>query len=103
MEKPSPKKTATADDADVSRKKVIRLRNACKNSISYDKDYDKLEDSEKKRGATDKGVENYSLKAIRENAWEEVIGILVDGEDGWEPGRSQSMHQKVMNTRAYEY
>ena len=45
----------------------------------------------------------YYLKAILENAHEEVNGILVDGKGDWEPGQSQSMYQQVMNTGAYEY
>ena len=44
----------------------------------------------------------YYLKVIQENACKEVTGMFVDGEDNWEPGQSQSMHQQVMNTRVYE-
>jgi hypothetical protein len=103
MKTSSSKKSAADVNVDEPREKVIRLRNACKKSISYDTDYDELEESEKKKQGQQMKALKYYSKAIRENACEEVTGMLVDGEDDWEPGQSQSMHQQVMNTRAYEY
>ena len=77
----SSKKPAADVNADESREKVIRVRNACKKSISYDTDYDELEDSEKKKHGQQMKALKYYSKAIRENACEEVTGMLVDGED----------------------
>ena len=43
----SSKKTATTDNADVPHENVICLRNTCNKPISYIKDYDNLNESEK--------------------------------------------------------
>ena len=78
------------------------MRNACKKTISYDTDYNEVEESEKKKQGQQMKTLKYYSKATRNNACEEVTGMLVNGEDNWEPGQSQSMHQQVMNTRVYE-
>ena len=81
------------------------MRNVCRRSINYEKDYDDLDEREQKKHDAQMLALKFYQATIKEgeDACEEVTGMLVDGDKAWEQGLSQSMHQKVMNTRAYKY
>ena len=63
-EKPAPTKTVAAEDTEVPVEKVICLGTAYKTLIRYDKEYDTLEEFEKKKHGPQMKAMKYSLKAI---------------------------------------
>ena len=42
-------------------------------------------------------------KTIREERCDDATGMLIDGDEEWDQGHSQDMHQQIMNTQAFEY
>ena len=98
----SAKRTGSpAMDRDVE--KVKRLRRASQKAINFEKDFDDLSKKEKREQERHMKALAWYGKAIKENNCKQVTGMLVDGEEEWEAGESQDMHQQVVNTRAYEY
>ena len=90
-----------AIDPDVD--KVKRLRKACQDQIDFETDFDDLDKKEKKQQERHMKAMRWYGRALKENSCKEVTGMLVDGEEEWERGQSQDMHQQIINTRAYEY
>ena len=99
--KPSNKKSAAKKES--SLEKVERMRNCCKQSINFSKDFDDLDEEEKKKQRKSMRAITWYSKTIREERCDDVTGMLIDRDEELDQGHSQGMHQQIMNTQAYEY
>lgn len=90
----------------VAKAKVVRMRARAKKSIDSTTDYDDMPDDEKADHNKNMKAISYYSKHIRKGTCEEVTDMIPDDDDGnddWDKGQSQDMHQQILNSRAYEF
>jgi hypothetical protein len=102
-EKPAAMPAASIPNVKLSKSNVKRLSSVCKEEIKYKKDSDKMTKAEKKKHDQSMKALKYYNKHTTEDKCDEVTGMLIDGDEDWEVGQSQEMHQQILNSRAYEY
>ena len=79
------------------------LRAKILEKIKYHKDFDKMNEKEKKTHRMFTESLRYSNKNILDGKCGEATGMLLGGDEDWAPGMTQDMHDQVINSHSYEY
>jgi hypothetical protein len=89
-------------NAQTSRDKVERLQKRCKGNLNHATAFADLTADQQSKQMENMQASKFLSKSMREGTCNDVVDILHGGEEEWEVGQSQAMHQQIMKLRAYE-